>query len=293
MLSFYPPSRDKPYEKAVSRGFRHVDASVETMRRIIETFTWSPIIWADGHRTKGNFLYADFYALDYDKPADDEGNDLNIEVIRRRFCDCWFMIGITRSHQKWKKDLNGNDRDPPCDRFRLLLKAERRITSCEEYEFNIRKIVNDTGADPQAIDGAHYFYRCDEIILENIEDDALRWEVLAPPTEEERRERLRKYEARNRTRKLSGQLPTHSTRFLTTVFPGNSLHKPRFNLACELARAGVSFDDAMHRLLMSPNYKDKEITPKLLEELERVMRDGYDRVARDAINENSPDESRG
>ncbi len=272
MISFHPASKDTPYRGSIAHDFVvYSSCSVPVLARIMRTYSWSPIIWTEGRRLKANFLRAEYFGLDYDKPHDAEGNPVNLETVSRHFCDTWHMIGTTRSHQKQK------GKDPPCDRFRVLLKAERTITSAAEYEHNIRKLVEDTGADPGCVDAARFFFKCGSIVGMNTTADA--WPVEVPPDEGGTDMMRLRYVEKCRKARAVGRVPPFAAKFLTTKVDGNSLHVPRFKYGCDMARGGWSMDEAMAMMLASPNFAGKTITPKLLSEYERVMRDAYMAVA--------------
>lgn len=119
---------------------------------------WSPIIWKDGVRTKANFLFSDYFVLDFDgnkslKDMIDFCNDAAVSSI----------IGTTKSHGKEKVSSSGK-MSPAADRFRVIFKASGRQTDSELYRYNLAIMAEHFGCDESATDAARFFYPCKEIV---------------------------------------------------------------------------------------------------------------------------------
>lgn len=156
---------------AYGKGFRVADTNVPArIARGMSSYTWSPCIWRDGVRKKTHFLRADWAVLDFDS------GELTLAQALQLWCDCVHVIGTTRSHQKEK------DGKPACDRFRVALLFERPVTDLRDYEHAVGALVELHGADPQARDGARYFFPCTQIVSISIEGYAEEWSAApAPP----------------------------------------------------------------------------------------------------------------
>lgn len=283
MISFHPGSATDPYRGSIASDFvAYPGSDPKVICQIMLNYSWSPIVWRGGRRVKEAFLAADYYALDFDKPYDADGAPVNLGTVSRYFCEHWFIIGATRSHQKSK------GKDPPCDRFRLLLKAEETIKKASDYEYNLKALADEVGSDPACVDAARFFFPCTEILEVNVGEDLYAWQVDPAPAEENLSAMGAVYAARCRRAWQKGELPDFAKRFLGEVIPGNTLHAPRFRFACDMARCGVSPDEAMELMLASPSFRGKTITPNLMREYERVMRDGYKAVAAELKKKKTP-----
>jgi hypothetical protein len=113
----------------------------------VARFPTSPIVFQNGVRTEKNFLSADWLVLDFD-----EGPSL--ASIEKTFCDSVHVIGTTKSHQKPKGHA------PPCDRFRVWLRAEHTITNAGDYKETVRLLVRNYDADPACVGAAQLFWPC-------------------------------------------------------------------------------------------------------------------------------------
>jgi hypothetical protein len=109
---------------------------------------YSPIIFKDNYRCAANFLAANLCILDYD------GN-ITLKQAKKMFAKYHAIIVTTKSHQMDSK--NGKPILKQ-DRFRVLLRFDRTISSLDEYERIMRNITHELNSDEACTDGARFFY---------------------------------------------------------------------------------------------------------------------------------------
>lgn len=147
----------------------------DLLPKIITNRVWSPVVWRDGRRRGENFVHADYLAMDFDE------GDPTLSDMLRETCDMKRIIGTTKSHQKPK------GAKPPCDRYRVLIPFERRITELSEFLGTMDDVVKKyPSVDKSALLGSQYFRKCSEIVVADYTDkDLYSWPVSKP-----RRERV-------------------------------------------------------------------------------------------------------
>lgn len=133
---------------------------------------WSPIVWKDGQRAKLNFLTADLLSLDFD-----DGLSLDDGINFCKEAGLAAIIGTTRSHQKEKR--TALEVKPPCDRFRMIVAAER-CTDIHSYEYTNSVFMDNMACDKSCKDGARLFFPCSEIVWSCFEGKKIKW-LEAPP----------------------------------------------------------------------------------------------------------------
>ena len=160
-------TRDKPW--AGSTGWETANTTdLAMVSKCVTMFTWSPIVWNGGGRNEDNFLKAYFIALDFDK-----GMTCG-QAVNNIFCDTSHIIGTTFSHQKVK------GHEPPCDRFRVILRLAKPIENQVDWVHNTRALIQKHNADIGCQDAARPFWACTSIV--SILEDADDYEWLpAPP----------------------------------------------------------------------------------------------------------------
>lgn len=157
-LSLAKSNDPRHQQRFVESGEMSAAAFAETIVRNI----WSPIIWKDGVRTKSNFLYSDYFVLDFDagkpiKEMIDFCTDMKVSAI----------IGTTKSHQKEKVAPSGK-LTPACDRYRVIFKAASRCTDSELYRYNLGIMAEHFGCDESCSDAARFFYPCVDIAFRQV-----------------------------------------------------------------------------------------------------------------------------
>jgi hypothetical protein len=161
----YQRSKD---EKRFAFGFClvHFGDNVGSIASAVSRYAWSPIVWENGRRLAANFKSAAWCVLDYD-----DGLTTVAQAVRM-FADCAHVIGTTKSHQVAKGDR------PACDRFRVLLKFERPITDLAAFKASMSYYVSRFRSDDQCVDGARFYWPCQNIISFSSEGERL--EIIQP-----------------------------------------------------------------------------------------------------------------
>lgn len=209
-------------ERADSYGWGFRVADTDDVARLINgisRFVWSGIVWQSGRRLQARFLSSDWCVLDFDTP------EMTLAQAVNAFCDCRHIIGTTKSHQKEKQNI-------VCDRFRVVIAWERRIISLDEYRYNMRRMLDNYPIDRKCLDGARYFYPCQEIV--SFAEDGYRQEVHAAPAESET----------PRTRRtLPGVIPPWARSRLQQHIPIGDRNQTFFRVSKDLMRAGFGADE--------------------------------------------------
>jgi len=171
MISYRPGSHlYPPGDVNYTEGFVAVDTDDPArVAKCINTYSWSPSRFKDGYRKQENFLGANWLGLDFDSP------EMSLEEMRRAVCDMVHVIGTTRNHQKAKGKPSVT-----CDRFRVLLRAER-FMDAGEYKATLYHLSRKWEIDSSCIDEGRHFYACIEIISVNLDPEAYLQEVITPP----------------------------------------------------------------------------------------------------------------
>lgn len=205
MISYHPDSASAPIGTPFTAGFRAVDVDdPERLAKCVSTYAWAPARFVDGYRKRENFIEANWLGLDFDSP------EIGLKQIAKAVCDMVHILGTTRSHGVAKDGVT-------CDRFRLLLRAERPMSGGECLA-TLRRLAEKWPIDPSCIDLGRHFFACREIISVG-EPDGYLQEVHRPPpppTESE----LRRRSSRARMARLrferSGSVPRWLRAFLET-----------------------------------------------------------------------------
>ncbi len=204
------------------------------------------------YRAQDHFLYSDFMALDIDDGA-------SLEEVAESLRDSAFIIGTTKSHRKEKITDSGIVK-PPCDRFRLVVPWERRITDIEEFRESMQQYGKKFGADRSKLNGGMYFWPCNEIIFNHGPGHDLELASVFPAPE--------KVEYTPRSDLLTGELRLSRSvdRFLADGIPfSDGRNNSCFFAALELKMCGVSMEDAYSIISSSKfsrtDFKESEILP--------------------------------
>jgi len=259
MISYHPNLQTFQTGTPRTKGFNcYEGARLEDLGQVICRHAWSPCIWKLGHRSRNNFLYADWFALDF------ETHEFTLPQAVKTFQGQVHIIGTTRNHQKAKGDI------PPLDRFRVLLKMNGKITDLKLYEFNVRSLAERYGADSACVDGARHFFPCTQIV--SIESEGELEPILPLPADFEEaaaiRDRwLRKYAS-------AGFVPSSIWRKLDVVIPPGKRNTTWYGFAKDLTVFGFTHEKIMKLILGSETYKGAVISPNLLREIEQCVRSG-------------------
>lgn len=249
MFSVHPDRKNIGEERHYAKGWLHYPEldDVETIGKAASKCAVAPQHWDCGWRGKIRFLGANWIPLDFDR-------GMTLDEVCEAFADATHVIGTTRSHQIAKGD------EAARDRCRVFLKLPITITVCGEYEAVVRHYVETYGADVQAIDGAHKFWPCRDII-------SVRKGKEVPV--------LKKYKTvyANRVASTPQQgVPRWVSQLLNFgVGYGVSRNTTCYKIAVHLKKAGMSEREVVFLLMNSAI----PIGPQVIGEVERAVRSGF------------------
>lgn len=204
--------------------------------KVITTSIWSPIIFEGSKRAERNFLRCGLIGLDFDngkltlQNAIDMVDDWNVPAI----------IGVTKSHQKEK---NGN---PPCDRFRIVMRASSFCTDLQQYKHNMREYIKKLPADNACKGGAQLFRPCAEIVYQR-SGEPIDWLIAPAPN--------KKAEiVKQKTIELHKQLekPPQWMKHYLTKGTKKSRHNATYAVGKALVEFGFELDEIISVIMESP-----------------------------------------
>lgn len=276
-ISFHPRAFDKdspPHESLFATGFREVD--VEDFARLAkyaENFVWSPIVWQGGERKKANFLYADFCALDFDT------GELTLEQAKLNYSDMEHLIGPSLNHQREKGGKT-------CDRFRVVMRFEKRITDLRTYHWNMREIVAKQECDMACTDGGRFYKPCRSIAQVVVGPDLYRVAVdeNVPDSFEPHdlpRNVLRRAVLNDAYRK-AGIPPKWAVTQLRSLIPVGKRNDTIHRIAKDLIRAGFEPGQVYDEIVRSETYKTMKIGLDLQKEIEDTITSAANAIAAEA-----------
>jgi hypothetical protein len=256
MISYHLEKPLPERKQGYAKGFKVADIDdLERLGRGISQYVWSPCVWKDGRRLQDNFIGADWAALDFDS------GEMTLAEAQSRFCDMMHIIGTTKSHQI------GKGGHSPCDRFRVLLRFDKRITDLRVYRWAMHRLLDAyPEADSACKDGARFFYPCKDIV--QIETDGFREEVDfkvpdwfgQPPAYQMLRE--------------AGIIPTWTRQLLTGLIPEGQRNVTIYRMAKDLTFVGFSEDAIMGLILNCPTYKGQAVSSLLHKKIVEAVRGG-------------------
>lgn len=268
MISYLPSSLVEPYKPNVASGFiSYKGDSAFVIKNIMLKYTWSPIVFKNAYRHEKNFESCEYIALDFD-----EG--VTIAEIAKKYADTWHIIGTTRTHQQWKSDK------PPCDRFRLLLKASCVCEDLRAYKHTMSYFIKNQKADGKCFDGARLFFPCKQIVSEFYEEDCYYevWKEPPPIEEVQARQREAIERAKFQASSYKGAVSRYALRWLMNEIPQGERSDTVWKLGKELCMCGMQYEEALSRILASPTYKDSVVSPDTMKKIRSQLRSGYDQV---------------
>lgn len=234
MISYHPGSKTAPIGTHFTGGFRTVDTNDPTrIARGITMFAWSPSVFTDGYRSKANFLFADWLALDFEDP------DFSLGDAVKSFCDMTHVIGTTRNHRVEK---NGEI----IDRFRVLLPLDQRAHTRRDFEWTLRQMRRRYPIDGACVDGARHFFPCRKIV--SIVLDGYSEELITAPPEPTPEERA----ARIARQAAAGVIPPWMRHTLLHGVSAGRRSNTCYELGCRFAELGFPLGEALSRTLASP-----------------------------------------
>jgi hypothetical protein len=205
--------------------------------------TWATGAYFDGHRHHSSFIGSRFAALDFDKK-------ITIKEVDDQCAKCglFYVIAPTLSHQKEK--LSGKKTEPPCDRFRLILKFDRLITDFKEYQYNIGRLIRYTCSDSSGSDSARCFYKSSDIYSFS-DGDSITAQTI-PENYYKNIERM--YNNKISKTIQTGILPDYIKLFLYegVAFHEGVRHKSIISTAFFLKSVGYSMEETFQAINSSP-----------------------------------------
>lgn len=200
---------------------------------LITQHDWSPGLYKNNYRNLENFEAMDVIALDFD-----EG--MSLEQAALEFSGSEHIIATSRSHQKQKHGK-------VCDRFRVVLKLDRPITSDAEYKatFNaIRKAF--PAADAQCSDASRMFYKSPKVYATGI------GATVEPQVPEVTKEKP-KSAGVELPEGMRGKLARSTLEFITIGASVGSRNGTAFKAARDMFQNGFGQEEAESVLSQSPS----------------------------------------
>ncbi len=261
MISFHSDLKNIGNASRYARGFSTADVSdMNRLAKCVATYTWSHCVWRDGRRLQANYISSDTLGLDFDcsMPL---AQALNV------FCDSAHVIGLTRNHQREKAGVIG-------DRFRVLLKLDRRITDLATIRATSRHYIERWEADGQCVDGARLFFPCKEIV--SVNEDGEAWEVIEPKAGAAVVYQPRPVE--------EGELSPFAISFLRAEIPDGMRNSYCHRFAKDLARAGFGPSQIFDMIAGSPTYRGCRMPPDLAQEITQAIGSAERAVAEETMH---------
>lgn len=149
--------------------------SLEELAEKITTHDWAPGTFSDSHRHAESWTGTDLLIYDVD-----EGLTLAEAEKRLDESKLQYVLLTSRNHQKEKR--SGKKVKPACDRFRIILPLEARITEVSIYRATWAAWMQDLcpEADKAAKDPARFFYHSPSIVAGQNEGPCARSFDLTP-----------------------------------------------------------------------------------------------------------------
>ncbi len=258
MISYHPEKPDPKTPNKYWRNFKTADTDdIDRLAKGISRFVWSGCIWQDGRRLQENFLFSDWLVLDFDSP------EYTLKQALHELIDCTHIIGTTKSHQIQKGPK------PACDRFRVAIPWEHRITDLRNYRYNMAYIFDRfPGMDKLCKDGAHFFYPCTHIV--STETDGYRQAVRTTPPG---------FESPSAIKRLAkvGVVSPWAQAALRDIFPDFQRNNYCHRIAKDLYRAGFSPTETERQIINSPTYGGKP-SPEVLREIQSTIKSAVKKV---------------
>ena len=126
---------------------------------IITSSPWSPGTFNEMHRTKETFQQMELFVADIDKGC-------TIEDAKRLFANYKCIIATTKSHQKEKVKKSGK-KEPPCDRFRVVVPLTEPILSDKDFKATWGEVQKLCGSmDKACKDSSRFYWPCVEVVAQ-------------------------------------------------------------------------------------------------------------------------------
>ena len=219
---------------------------------------WSPVVWEPGYRRDVNFKETHLIGLDFD----DGELTLSDAIDYFKALDISCVIGTTRSHQIPKRK-NEHVIMPACDRFRVILAAEK-CTSLADYSYTNSVFMENLPCDQSCKDGARYFAPCKEIVWTNFTGKLASW-IKAPPK--------RLFIPKNYSK---GQMPLPISSLINNgPLDNEGRHKSCYKVGAQLSVCGYSETEIIKMIMKGP------MGAIGLKDVERAVRNGIEKAQGD------------
>ncbi len=257
-------------ERNESQGWRFTPnwerAPIWDLDRIakgVSNFAWSPIFFEQGYRAEK------FFEASYWCGYDFESSSFTLLDAEKAFCDCKAIIGTTKSHQIAKGD------EPAIDRFRVMVPWEKPIFDLRTYKWNMRLQAKRYAMDKACLDGARFFWRCRDIVVQSYEGYCV--EVETPPDDF----MPSKWIDRMLVHRSQATLPRWTERQLKEVVPEGTRSITFYAVAKDLAVAGFKYDEIHDFIINSPTYGGKIQSHHTRKKLDDAIKSGIRKVDRE------------
>lgn len=175
-------SYQKGLDISSSEGFK-VTERVDVLPKVLQgEYLYSAAEFLGGKRKQENFVRANLIILDYD-------SGLTLVEAEEKFKPYKKIIATTRSHQVEKHGVK-------CDRFRVILFADKDITCKDDFRLLMQELTNIYGSDIACKDAARAFYSAPGCQV--FESDGALFPIDSHLAEAKRKERIRREEASRR-----------------------------------------------------------------------------------------------
>jgi hypothetical protein len=213
--------------------------SFEWFHGIITTWCWCPGVYQGDRRLSNCFVQSDLIALDFDESL----TILQMEKILKQK-DWSYVLAPTGSHQIWK------DKKPPCDRYRLILFLDEKITDFKHFKQNVTHYIKMFKTDPNCKDAARFFKPSKYIHSYNLNG----LKIKPIPYDEKIETKFKNINNFSISKfKQTGLLPDYIKRFLEFGEPfGDSRHYSIYVTAAFLCDCELSKDEIFTLITSSP-----------------------------------------
>jgi hypothetical protein len=156
------PKVKGPGDENKSSFVETIDVAENELAQFITQNAWTPASLSQNKRLISSFISADILGLDIDAGC-------SLEDALAIFKPYKHIIGTSKSHGK-VKNAGTPSEQPACDRFRVVLFSQKRITTQKDYAATMTDLQKKFPfIDKQCKDSARFFHPCTQIVSENLQ----------------------------------------------------------------------------------------------------------------------------
>lgn len=218
--------------------------SQEHFKEKITSQIWSPIVFKNDYRKRVNFEKSHLLTFDFD-----QGTTLEEAVDHLQNWGAWGVIGLSRNHQLEKSTPSGKV-SPPCDRFRMILKAGSWCEDLDQYEFTMKRYIEKLKCDSCG-DGGRMFYPCTRIFYSQ-EGEPVDWLLLPKEFHKKKTEKILRKKNTIKTHTEKGVIPKWVLEKLRFGAPVGRRKSYCYSVAWELAEYGYHKEEIINVIMNSP-----------------------------------------